>query len=994
MSLFEDYERFYLEHVKRYGEMTAVFYQNGHFHEIYSVHNDEERVGNAPLIAGLLNIRETRKDTKNPYISRKNPIMVGFNSVSLDRNVELLVDYGYTVVVVNQIPGTDPIRRKVAYVVSPGTNMDSPYDPTIVAIYMENIWSREASRYLRYAGMAAVNHITGQITIYECNSSLADGNMAEDTVARFIQTFCPVEIVFRHETRATKGAIPPPSEDVRSFANAWNARLSDDISSAGTGPGSRFLSAIVYVNPEPGPMTAVAAQDQYLSTVFDSGNLRVQEFLDVARYPQATLALITLLQFYKGHNETHLKSLPLPRYWESGTQLIMDTNAISQLGIIDGSEQLSRRDTVYSIMARDCQTLSGRRLLKHRLTNPVIDPVVLNARYQAIQKEIKDGPESARKILGRVGKRDLDRCIRRWAMGSMEPVELTYVDDYVHAARNLGLDAPPVHALEAHYRRELNLDNCQACNCLENVQCTLFMPGVCPDIDKLDCVLGELQTARTEICTILSDLINPGSGCCKYHEESATVSSDGGCYISLTKPQCAKLRDAFKKAVAIPLSNGQRGELLSSSLHIDDRNKSNVKLRFDALTDIYHAVQRTLGRLRQLTIQRFRSFLNESYNTYGGVLQFLSEFISVKDLTTTAALQAKSYNYCQPTIDMEDGCSYLETKGVRHPLVERLTKFVPLDISLHGGGCLLYGINMVGKSSTMKCVGIITVLAQAGFYVPATSLRFRPYRRMMTRIVGMDDINRGLSTFAVEMLELRSILLRSDSNSLVLGDEVCHGTESPSAVSIVAASIMHLSKVRCSFIFATHLHELSKMSEISGLQNVEQYHLTFHVKDSRIVYDRRLMPGPGHGKYGIEVAQFLHLPDEVMTVAHSLRKQYYEEDTQSAPRQSSYHPNVFLFHCAICKEKAVDTHHIHYQSEADEHGLIGGGHMHMHNRANLVPLCKEHHRLVHDSTCDDELIIFSYYTGNEALQPHADYVIRPRLKSLAEKSALLMKTVP
>ena len=121
-------------------------------------------------------------------------------------------------------------------------------------------------------------------------------------------------------------------------------------------------------------------------------------------------------------------------------------------------------------------------------------------------------------------------------------------------------------------------------------------------------------------------------------------------------------------------------------------------------------------------------------------------------------------------------------------------------------GVLLFGTNAAGKSSLMKAVGLNVILAQAGFYVACSEFQIKPYTQIFTRILNNDNIFKRQSSFAVEMSELRSILKRSDNKSLVLGDEVCSGTETTSALSIVSASLKTLSDIKCSFIFTSHLH--------------------------------------------------------------------------------------------------------------------------------------------------------------------------------------------
>ena len=151
---------------------------------------------------------------------------------------------------------------------------------------------------------------------------------------------------------------------------------------------------------------------------------------------------------------------------------------------------------------------------------------------------------------------------------------------------------------------------------------------------------------------------------------------------------------------------------------------------------------------------------------------------------------------------------------MRHPIIERLPfspEYVTNDITLgkdSKDGILLFGTNACGKSTLMKSLGVSIILAQAGLFVPCTSFTFNPYKTIYTRIWGNDNIFKGLSTFAVEMSELRTILKQSNQNSLILGDELCSGTESTSALSIFAAGLERLHEIGSSFIFATHFHEI------------------------------------------------------------------------------------------------------------------------------------------------------------------------------------------
>jgi DNA mismatch repair protein MutS len=192
-------------------------------------------------------------------------------------------------------------------------------------------------------------------------------------------------------------------------------------------------------------------------------------------------------------------------------------------------------------------------------------------------------------------------------------------------------------------------------------------------------------------------------------------------------------------------------------------------------------------------------------------------------------------------------------------------------------GILLYGTNAVGKTSFIRAIGIAIVMAQAGLYVPCSSFEYMPYKYIFTRILGNDNIFKGLSTFAVEMSELRTILRLADEKSIVLGDELCSGTESISATSIFVAGVKQLEEKNTSFIFATHLHEIVRYDEIRDLKSVLLKHMSvmYDRENDKLIYDRKLKDGPGDNMYGLEVCKSLNLPGSFLELAHNIRMKYH-----------------------------------------------------------------------------------------------------------------------
>jgi DNA mismatch repair protein MutS len=262
----------------------------------------------------------------------------------------------------------------------------------------------------------------------------------------------------------------------------------------------------------------------------------------------------------------------------------------------------------------------------------------------------------------------------------------------------------------------------------------------------------------------------------------------------------------------------------------------------------------------------------------------------------------------------------------------------------------LYGTNAVGKTSFIRALGIALIMAQSGMFVPCSRFVYRPYTAIFSRILGNDNLFRGLSTFAVEMSELRMILRMADKQSMVLGDELCSGTETESALSIFMAGLVDLSNKQASFIFATHFHEILKMEEMATLERVSVKHMAVHYDRELdcLVYDRKLLDGAGNRMYGLEVCKSLHLPPDFLEKAYEIRTKYFPETKGelSQTPTTSYNARKIRGKCEICKvEPAEETHHLQEQHLASPDGFIGE--FHKNHPANLMSLCSKCHDLVH-----------------------------------------------
>jgi DNA mismatch repair protein MutS len=253
----------------------------------------------------------------------------------------------------------------------------------------------------------------------------------------------------------------------------------------------------------------------------------------------------------------------------------------------------------------------------------------------------------------------------------------------------------------------------------------------------------------------------------------------------------------------------------------------------------------------------------------------------------------------------------------------------------------------------MKSVGCGVIMAQSGCYVACDSMEYVPYENIFTRIVGEDNIFRGYSSFAVEMLELRTILEFANDRSIVFADELCKGTEDISALSLVGGSILTFLERGIHFMMATHLHRLMSIESIRENVGIRHMHLKVRFDETcgGIIYDRILQEGNGQTMYGLEVARYL-LPkssNRFMEYAEMLRDEYIMgKKSWVEPRKSQYNSGMYMSRCEKCgveKSRGLHTHHITFQCMFKEEYIDKS--MEKDKLYNLVALCEGCHESLH-----------------------------------------------
>ena len=481
-----------------------------------------------------------------------------------------------------------------------------------------------------------------------------------------------------------------------------------------------------------------------------------------------------------------------------------------------------------------------------------------------------------------------------------------------------------------------------------------------------------------------------------------------GYYLLTTKTRGLKLKEEIKDLEKIAIDD--KTEILVKDLIFKDLNNT-MKISYPGLEKYSDEVETLYENLNNLMKEYFCKDVKEWYDKYSDMFKVLIKFIIEIDFICNNVFTSKKFHYTKPIIkqcpdkvidlnkcdisspdsdDLEKELkmfeqnnkdsdsdsnksissgeekytfgSFVHAKKLRHPIIEQLIDFeyVPHDVKLDNKdkGNMIYGTNSVGKSSLMKAVGLNIIMAQCGLYVPSENFEYNIFSSIYTRISGNDNLFRGQSSFIVEMNELRSILKRCNQSSLVIGDEICRGTEHLSGTAIVGATIMRLIENNVKFLFATHLHDLPNLSSIKKLNNVKFYHLSVEKKGGELIFNRHLKEGTGEQVYGITIANYILDDPEFIKKAVELKNDLMQKNNLSYKlvndKKSLYNNDMYIDKCTVCgSNNKLETHHIVFQKEYKEtpYGEINNKKFHLvkNHKSNLVVLCQKCHDDLHNN---------------------------------------------
>jgi len=915
MTIIDDYVDYCKTYIEKYGENTVVLLQCGDFFEIYSyIENNVTFGASMQRICDLCNFQMSRKNKSILENSRSNPMMAGFPLVALQKNIQLLVQHNYTIVVIRQVTPPPNVKREVTEIISPGTTLTTN---TSEGIYCMTIYV-EIHNMIPCIGICLMDVSTGTLLVKEIQGTTYDTTIASDEVYRLSQTYPPREVIFIGEQLEILEDIFDNVTVHKDWKNYDKCILTPSY------------------------------QNTFLNKIFQGEDmLTACERIHMERMPWAMIALVKSIQFSYEHNDLTIKHLTYPVILDDSPHLILQYNSALQLNVI--STQQGEKPLL-SILNR-CATAFGSRLFKERLMQPICEKNELMRRYEVVRNMLYEQTYlSIHREMSYMN--DLERMMRRIQLGTFPMCELPNLSMSIGIAKNV-LSNDEYKTILSLFEDELNtLFNLEECAkyTFVDAKTNIFNKGQYSHLDEMNDEIEKHQTFVQSLADKISSLQQGEATLCRVESNERD-----GYFLTTTKKRWQSATEQFKK-------NGIKADDYKTK----PISATSTMIRITS-HEIDEASDKMLLGMRKIMLKNqeaYKETLNNLSNKYSTNFKKIINELADLDVACTNAKNAFDFRYNEPTIQGEQ--SGFSAKAMRHPILERIhtsVEYTTNDIIMSQDGLLLFGINASGKSSLMKAIGLNVLMAQAGMYVPCSSFQYTPYKHLFTRISGNDNLYKGHSTFTVEMLELRNILRRANKNSLVLGDELCAGTEWISALAIVGAGIQTLSQKEATFVFATHLHELATMDAIKKCTNVRLAHMHIEVDAcGKIIYDRILREGNGSEMYGLEVCGTLMLPAEFMQQAHQIRRTITNvPDKLVSNKVSRYNSQVTMDKCGICGKCATETHHIKMQKNAVD-GYIE--HQSMNRVSNLVPLCEMCHQSVHHGNL--EIIGYKHTSnGNE-----------------------------
>jgi len=551
-----------------------------------------------------------------------------------------------------------------------------------------------------------------------------------------------------------------------------------------------------------------------------------------------------LLRYLSDLQPGGLPQLRRPVARRASGRLYLDAMTRRNLELVEPLRPGSEDTTLLAVLDHT-RTPMGARLLRDWLLAPLTDPAAIAARHDAVGVLVADEPRRAALREALDGVRDLERLGAKAAARRATPRDLGGMRDSVERLPQVLATMGSLYRLDDGFDALRDVAAALAAALVDRPPATLgdgdvVRPGHAPALDELR---GLRDGGRSYIAGLQSrERARTGIASLK-----VGFNKVFGYYIEVTHAN----RDA------VPADYERRQTLTGAERYVTPELKAYEAKVLGAEEEIARLEERLFGELRDAVGAEIRR------------IQDVAARVAAADVLASLAEAAARHGYARPEVADD---FVLDIEAGRHPVVERVMPreaFIPNDVRLDAEHQIMIvtGPNMAGKSTVLRQVALLVLLAQAGSFVPARRARVGVVDRLFTRVGASDDLARGQSTFLVEMSETASILHNASRRSLVLLDEIGRGTSTYDGVAIAWAVAEYLhERVGCKAVFATHYHELTQLAD--RFARIVNFNVAVHESGDQVIFLHRLRPGGADRSYGIHVGRLAGLPDEVIERAN------------------------------------------------------------------------------------------------------------------------------
>ncbi len=792
-----------------------LFFRLGDFYEAFD--------SDAETVAAVCDVALTSRPVGN---NQRVPL-AGVPYHSVEGYLARLVEAGYKVAVAEQVsePGAGLVEREIQQVITKGTIAE----PSMLADDRNNyLVAVLISARGNEAGIAYCDITTGEFAATQINSSdFAEiERRLEDEVGRLQ----PSELI-TSEWKIEESGLAPLIDSLQAIVSqveAWQVELD----------------------------TARSALQRHLG-------VRSLDGFGLQEQPQAVRAAAAILAYLQEMQPSALSQLVRLHSYSLSEFMALDESTRRNLELTETMRGGEVRGSLLGVLDETLTPMGGR-LLRRWLGRPLLDIAHINERLDAVQTLV-DGADLRAQVRAALrGMGDLERWINRITQGKALPRDLLGVREVLRRGpglRELIITAQPASAWESE-------DQAAPPASIGNffMQMLNRLPDCTPSLELLERAIDDGPSATLAT----PGIIRPG-----YSEELDAIVHNS----RHAKEWVAALEQTERTRLDIQSLKVGYNKVFGYYIEVRNTHSEKVPpeyIRKQTLTNAERYITPELKEYESLILnederrlvleqQLFRSVCGE-LTARAAEIRCLAEGLALLDVYASLAEVALKRRYCRPQID--DGATITITAG-RHAVVEQTSDepFVPNDARLSPGELIhiLTGPNMSGKSTYLRQVALITLLAQLGSFVPAVAARIGVVDRIFTRIGASDELHRGQSTFMVEMIETANILNHATERSLLILDEIGRGTSTYDGLAIawaVVEQIHNYPSLRAKTLFATHYHELTDLAE--RLPQVVNYKVAVDDSGDDVVFLRRILPGRADRSYGVHVAQMAGLPRGVV----------------------------------------------------------------------------------------------------------------------------------